>query len=94
MKVVLANQFKNEAHRIKEWILFHREQGINDYVLMNDNSSDNFKEQIDKIKNVNITVLNSEEPTTGYKNSENTQNYAGNVTLAHGISENFKKIMN
>ena len=93
MRIVLANQFKNEAHRLKEWILFHKEQGIKDFVLMNDGSSDNFQEQISEIKNVNVVVLNSQEPTTAYKNSENTQNYAGNVTLAHSISLNFKKIM-
>lgn len=93
MRIVLANQFKNEAHRLREWILFHKQQGIFDFVLMNDNSTDNFKEQISDIKNVNVTILDSQEATTGYKNSENTQNYAGNITLAHSISINFKKIM-
>jgi hypothetical protein len=93
MKIVLANQFKNEANRLKEWILFYKEQGIKDFVLMNDNSTDDFKDQISKIRNVNVSILNSEEQTTEYKNSENTQNYEGNVILANSISLNFKKIM-
>lgn len=93
MRIVLANQFKNEAHRLREWVLFHKEQGISDFVLMNDNSSDDYLDKLSKIKKTNIAILKSEESTTVYKNSEETNNYAGNLTLARSLSLNFKKIL-
>jgi len=95
MKIILANQFKNEEKRIQEWILYHKSLGIKDFCLVNDYSTDKSIELIKSIHDVNVDILNSDCPELLYfKNSEMTEIYKGNVLLAHNIITNFKKIHN
>ena len=48
MNIVLANQFKNEQNRLKEWLAYYKELKICDFILVDDHSSDNSLNEISK----------------------------------------------
>lgn len=43
--------FKNEAHILEEWINIHLKEGVEHFYLINNDSTDNYMEIIDKYKN-------------------------------------------
>jgi hypothetical protein len=53
--------FKNESHGIKEWIKHYLYHGVEHFYLINDNSSDNFMENIKEF-DTKITLFNVDEP--------------------------------
>jgi hypothetical protein len=55
--------FKNESHSIREWIRHYLLHGVEHFYLINDNSTDNFMEQIQEYVDLNmITLFNVDEP--------------------------------
>lgn len=55
--------FKNESHSIKEWIMHYLHHGVEHFYLINDNSCDNFMENIQEYIDKNIvTLFNVNEP--------------------------------
>lgn len=91
MKIVLANQFRNESKRLKEWLIYNKQLGIKDFILINDNSTDESLSVINSIKEIKVHVLNSERSNTKYYNSTDTNKYAGDSNLAESMIFNFKK---
>jgi len=92
MNIVIANQFKNESKRIPEWLEYYRNRGITEFVLVDDNSTDNSLEAINSVNGVNVSVLKSDGPDLPFGNSVDTERYKGNVALADSISRNFRKV--
>ena len=92
MNIVIANQFKNESRRIPEWLEYYRDRGITEFVLVDDNSTDNSLEAINSVKGVNVSVLKSDSTNLPFQNSLDTERYKGDVSLAESISRNFRKI--
>jgi|694.fasta_scaffold28635_8 hypothetical protein len=92
MNIVIANQFKNESRRIPEWLEYYRDRGITEFVLVDDNSTDNSLEAINSVKGVNVSVLKSDSTNLPFQNSLDTERYKGDVSLADSISRNFRKI--
>lgn len=92
MKIVLANQFKNEGLRLVEWLEYYRDRGITDFVLCNDNSTDDSVEKIRSVKGINCLVMDSIVPPSHFHSSKDTDAYAGNCAVAVSISTNFKRI--
>ncbi len=60
--LVVAALFKNENHILKEWIEHYLYHGFDHIYLINDQSTDNYKETIEPyIKNKKITLIESDE---------------------------------
>jgi len=55
--------FKKESHILEEWLLHYIYHGIEHFYLVNDNSSDNFTNIIDKYSKY-ITLFNNDIQTT------------------------------
>lgn len=92
MKIILANQFKNESKRLKEWLLYHKFLGVNDFILVNDHSTDNSKEIIKNIPDITVHLLDSKlKEHTSFKSSEDTEKYMGGG-VPQIIFENFINI--
>ena len=92
MKIVIANQFKNEGKRLREWLEYYRDRGITDFVLVNDHSTDNSIEVINSVVGVNVTVMDSPFNNLNFNNSKDTEHYKGNIALAETISTNFRRV--
>jgi len=59
----IGAMFKNESHSIREWIRHYIHHGVEHFYLINDNSTDNFMDQIKEYVDLNmITVFNVVEP--------------------------------
>ena len=92
MKIVIANQFKNEGKRIREWLEYYRDRGITDFVLVNDHSTDDSIEVIKSVSGVTVQIMESPHRNLKFSNSKDTEHYKGNVELAEIISTNFRKV--
>lgn len=90
MNIVLCNQFKNESLRLKEWLLYNKQLGINDFILIDDHSTDNSVKVIKSIKGINVHILQSQTEKLDYESSKDTDVYAGISSLAKNIIQNFK----
>lgn len=94
MKIILANQFKNEALRIEEWLKYHQELGFKDFVLMDDNSNDDSIKIAKSINNINVDILTFKNNRTAFNGSIDTDRYRGSTEFAKNISDSFIKIHN
>lgn len=92
MRIILANQFKNESLRIVEWLEYHRDQGIYDFILVDDHSTDDSVQKIQSVKGISAKILSSELPPLEFLNSQDTEAYRGNERLAKVIVLNFNKV--
>lgn len=92
MKIVLANQFKNEGSRIVEWLSYYRDRGITNFILCNDHSTDDSIDKIKSVESINCLIIDSSQPKSKYHNSKDTESYSGDCSVAISISNNFKKI--
>jgi hypothetical protein len=83
MKVSIVSIFRDEAKYLKEWIEFHLLVGVDNFYLVNNNSSDNYyeilKDYIDK-KIVTLYDLNIE--TTNNQPSRNNEE----IIVSHWVS--------
>jgi len=62
-KLSIGAMFKNESHSIREWIRHYIHHGVEHFYLINDNSTDNFMDQIKEYIDLNlITLFNVDEP--------------------------------
>jgi hypothetical protein len=43
MKIVVVAMFKNESHVLKEWIEHYLREGVDTFLLTDNDSSDNYK---------------------------------------------------
>jgi hypothetical protein len=92
MKIVLANQFKNEQKRLKEWLLYYKSLGVCDFIFTDDHSTDDSLSIIKSISGINVDILKSEfEPDNKFFSSVDTDRYAG-TKVAGNIGENFIKM--
>ena len=66
MKIILTNQFKNESLRIVEWLEYYRDRGIKDFILINDNSTDDSIQKINSVPNVSVTMINFDLPEVNF----------------------------
>lgn len=75
MRIILANQFKNESLRIVEWLEYHRDRGIHDFILVDDHSTDDSVQKIQSVKGISAKILSSELPPLEFLNSQDTEAY-------------------
>lgn len=93
MKIVLANQFKNEENRLEEWLLYNKALGITDFILVNDHSTDNSVKIIQSVKGVTVHILDSEYlPDNTMYSSIDTHKYQNGGGVAGTIAKNFRRI--
>jgi hypothetical protein len=81
MKIILTNQFKNESLRIVEWLEYYRDRGIEDFILINDNSTDDSVQKINSVPNVSVTIISSDLPEVNFFSSDQTEKYRDNEEL-------------
>ena len=66
LKFAVMAIFKNEAMGIREWIQHYQWQGVDEILLLNNGSTDNWKEKIQGLKN--LTVLDAPKPHAQLEN--------------------------
>jgi len=54
MSLTVCAIFKNEAEYIREWILFHKLVGVDNFLLFNNESEDDWKSQINDLTNITV----------------------------------------
>jgi hypothetical protein len=94
MKIILTNQFKNESLRIVEWLEYYRDRGIKDFILINDNSTDDSIQKINSVPNISVTIINSDLPEVNFFSSNQTEKYRDNEELQKSIVHNFNRVFN
>jgi hypothetical protein len=57
MKISIVSLFRDEAKYLKEWIEFHLLVGVDEFHLVNNNSSDNYLDILDKYIKLGIVKL-------------------------------------
>lgn len=92
MRIILANQYKNESKRILEWILYHKTLGIKDFILVDDYSTDNSIEIAESIDGINVEIIPSIRKPTRHYNGEFTNAYQFDSVLHYNIAANFKNV--
>ena len=55
--LVICAIFKNEARYLKEWVEYHRMVGVEHFYLYNNDSTDNYKEELKYYLDNNIVTL-------------------------------------
>ena len=58
MKIDVAMCFKNEAHILEEWINHYIDEGIVQFLLCNNNSTDDYKSILNKYNKRNKVLFN------------------------------------
>lgn len=93
MKIVLANQFKNEENRLQEWLMYNKALGITDFILVNDHSTDKSLDIIHSIDGITVHILDSQyEEDKKFRSSVDTQKYSTGGYVARVIYYNFMRI--
>ena len=59
--IILCGVFKNESHILEEWINHYLSRGVDHIYLINDNSSDNYQDTIEKYKD-KVTLYHNDIP--------------------------------
>lgn len=59
--LLICSVFKNEAPYLKEWIDFHHRQGVEAFYLINNRSTDNYKEVLKPYIDRSLVVLHDTE---------------------------------
>ena len=59
--IVLVSIFKNEGHILKEWIEHYIKEGVDTFCLIDNGSTDNYIEQIQKYINNGKVILNIDD---------------------------------
>mgnify|MGYP003440649910 CR=1 FL=1 len=77
MEIGLSTMTKNQSHRLKEWVLYHKNLGVNHFIIYLDNCTDDSENILKSIKNTNITI---------YK----TENFDANINNLFWISKSHK----
>lgn len=90
MNIILCNQFKNEALRLKEWLLYNKEIGVSNFILINDHSTDDSIDIIKSIKDITVHIINAKTPQTTFNNSRDTNSYQGDLTLAANLITHYR----
>jgi len=81
IKFGILGIFKNEEGAIREWIEHYQENGVDEIVLLNNNSTDNWKDKIRGLKNVH--VVDAPRP---HVQSENYYNLGMPIIRDKGIN--------
>lgn len=94
MKNVIITQLKDQSDRIKDWILYHHEQGFDTFIMYDDSSEDDTVEKMNSIKdsyNINIIINKTDGLGNVYssENCKNSESYHGDVTLSDRIRRSF-----
>jgi hypothetical protein len=94
MKNVIITQLKDQSDRIKDWILYHHEQGFDTFIMYDDSSEDDTVEKMKLIRdsyNINIIINKSDGfgNVYSFENCKNSESYHGDVTLSDRIRRSF-----
>lgn len=90
MEIILANQFRNEAPRLEEWLRYHAELGVDRFVLADDGSTDASRD-IAESTGLNVEFI-TPPSTCAVWSSDATEAYRGSDRLARSIVSSFKFI--
>ena len=86
--MIIITQFKNEEKRLKEWIEHHYWLGFNQFILYDDNSTDN---SIDVIKNLQKNGINIELYSVYSKSSMLMDRIIESANRGLSIAKNYAK---
>lgn len=94
MNFCITNQFRNESHRLEEWVLYHLHQGFDSFILFDDFSEDDSVEKLNTLKSkygINIIVEKTDGKGAKFKNSSETNSYNGNGQVASRVARSATK---
>lgn len=94
MNYVIITQLKNQSIRIKDWILYHYNEGFDGFIIFDDFSEDSTKEEIIKIRDeYNINIILKETDGVGgtydISNCGNSNSYGHDSSLNHRIQRSY-----
>lgn len=94
MNYVIITQLKNQSKRIKDWILYHHNEGFDGFIIFDDFSEDSTEEEIIKVKNeYNINVIVKKTDGIGgtydINNCGNSNSYGNDSSLNHRIQRSY-----
>lgn len=90
----IITQAKDQGKRLKDWILYHYEEGFDTFIFFDDYSEDDTIEILKKISdkyNINIIINNSD----GFGNKKslyemtNSNNYGGDISINYRIIRSY-----
>lgn len=96
MKNCIITQAKDQSARIKDWILYHYEEGFDTFIYFDDYSTDNSIEILEKIKidyGINIIINFSDAIGNTIQTSQmsNSNSYAGDSTVNYRIIRSYNR---
>lgn len=68
MNIGLSTMTKNQSLRLNEWILYHKNLGVNYFIIYLDNCTDNSEEVLKSIEDTNIIIYKTENFGDDIKN--------------------------
>ena len=77
MKIDVAMCFKNEAHILEEWINHYIDEGIDQFLLCNNNSTDDYKSILNNYDN--ITLIDDDGDSVQLRCKGPRGNYGSNI---------------
>jgi hypothetical protein len=94
MKNCIITQAKDQSNRLKDWILYHKEEGFDTIIYFDDYSEDNSVEFIKNISNeydINI-IVNYSDNIGNRKNQQemaNSNSYGGDISIHNRLIRSY-----
>lgn len=96
MKNFIITQAKDQSYRLKDWILYHIEEGFDTIIYFDDYSED---DSIDNLKNISakygVNIIINYSDNIGNKRTRqemsNSQSYAGDVSVNYRIIRSYNR---
>lgn len=90
MNYIVVTQLKNQSKRIREWILYHYNEGFDGFMIYDDFSEDSTEEEIIKVRDeygINIILKKTDGIGNSYniENCGNSDSYGGDRSLSDRI---------
>ena len=93
IKFTIITQVRNEGKRLLDWILYHKNIGIDQFIIYLDNCTDNSINILEKLsKTIDIKIRYANTFGT-YPNSDNPNTYS-NYSVVMRIKDSLSRFFN
>lgn len=94
MKNCIITQAKDQSNRLKDWVLYHKEEGFDTIIYFDDYSEDNSVEVINDIsKKYDINVIVNYSDNIGNKKTKeemnNSNSYGGDISIHNRLIRSY-----
>lgn len=94
MKNCIITQAKDQSYRLKDWVLYHYEEGFDTFIYFDDYSEDDSVQVLKKLSEkykINIIINYSDKigNTINSKQMKNSNSYAGNSSVNYRLIRSY-----